>query len=126
MLAKLVVLLITITRAWSFAVQPDMNGQASRVSDVVKDAISSHEVLVFSKSYCPYCAKTKSLFSQLELKAHVIELDEREDGAAIQQALLEITGQRTVPNVFIKGKHLGGNDDTQRANAEGRLLRMLE
>jgi len=32
------------------------------------------------------------------------------DGSAIQAALLELTGQRTVPNVFINGKHLGGND----------------
>lgn len=33
-----------------------------------------------------------------------------EDGSEIQDALLEIVGKRTVPQVFIKGKHLGGSD----------------
>ena len=32
-----------------------------------------------------------------------------EDGADIQAALLELTGQKSVPNVFIHGKHVGGN-----------------
>jgi|TARA_B100000513_G_C11811418_1_gene155690 glutaredoxin 3 len=54
-----------------------------------------------------------------------MELNEREDGAEVQAALAELTGQRTVPNVFIKGQHLGGNDDTQRANRDGTLLKML-
>ena len=35
--------------------------------------------------------------------AYILELDEVDDGAEIQEALLEITGQRTVPNVFIGG-----------------------
>ena len=49
-----------------------------------------------------------------------------EEGAKLQDALLEVTGQRTVPNVFIGGKHLGGNDDTQKAAASGALAEMLK
>ena len=48
-----------------------------------------------------------------------------EDGAALQNALLQMTGQRTVPSVFVKGTHLGGNDDTQKAAREGKLQEML-
>ena len=54
-----------------------------------------------------------------------MELNEREDGAEVQAALAELTGQRTVPNVFIKGQHLGGNDDTQRAARSGKLQELL-
>ena len=36
-----------------------------------------------------------------------------DDGAAIQDALQDLTGQRTVPNIFIKQKHIGGNSDLQ-------------
>lgn len=36
-----------------------------------------------------------------------------DDGAAIQDALEEITSQRSVPNIFIKQKHIGGNSDLQ-------------
>lgn len=68
---------------------------------------------MFSKSYCPYCKQTKSLLSELGAKAYIIELDQVSDGSQIQEALEEITGQRTVPNVFINHKHLGGNSDLQ-------------
>jgi glutaredoxin 3 len=52
-------------------------------------------------------------------------LDKLDNGSEIQSALLDITGQRTVPNVFIKGKHLGGNDVTQAAAKNGKLKEML-
>lgn len=55
------------------------------------------------------------------MNAVVIELDERDDGDAIQAALQQITGQRTVPNVFVKGKHIGGCDDTLAAHKRGTL-----
>ncbi len=82
-------------------------------------------MVVFSKTYCPYCTATKSLFKDLEINAKVIELDVVSDGDRIQSALLDLTGQRTVPNVFIKGKHLGGNDKTQEAARTGKLQQLL-
>lgn len=36
-----------------------------------------------------------------------------DDGSAIQAALSDITGQSTVPNIFIKQEHIGGNSDLQ-------------
>jgi glutaredoxin 3 len=36
-----------------------------------------------------------------------------------------MSGQKSVPNVFVKGKHMGGNDDTQAAAKEGKLQEML-
>lgn len=56
----------------------------------------------------------------------VVELDERADGGAIQQALARMTGQRSVPNVFVQGQHIGGNDDTQAAAQSGKLQQLLE
>jgi len=80
---------------------------------------------VFSKSYCPYCTSTKRLLSEMNAKPKIFELDEMNDGDQIQRTLYELTGQRTVPNVFVKGKHLGGNDDTHAAARSGRLNEML-
>ena len=40
-------------------------------------------------------------------------------------ALLELTKQRTVPNVFVNGQHLGGCDDTMAAISSGKLAKML-
>ena len=65
------------------------------------------------------------MFKELKKKPHVIELDEREDGSNIQDALGEIIGRRTVPQVFINGKHLGGSDDTVEAYESGELAQLL-
>ena len=83
-------------------------------------------MIIFSKSYCPYCKTCKSTFLKVpNANAKVIELDQVPGGSAMQQYLMEKTGQRTVPNVFVNGKHLGGNDDTQAAFRSGKLTEML-
>ena len=48
------------------------------------------------------------------------------DGAERQAALLQISGQRTVPNIFINGKHLGGNSDLCDALEDGELQELLD
>lgn len=59
--------------------------------------VKENKVVVFSKSYCPYCKKAKAALADSGLKAYqLIELDERDDGDAIQDALLEITKGRSV------------------------------
>ncbi|XP_044471252.1 glutaredoxin-C4-like [Mangifera indica] len=91
----------------------------------VKKTISSHDIVIFSKSYCPYCKRAKAVFKELNQVPHVIELNERADGSDIQDALLEIVGRRTVPQVFINGKHIGGSDDTVEAYESGKLAKLL-
>ncbi|KAL8722470.1 MAG: hypothetical protein Q9181_007482 [Wetmoreana brouardii] len=75
--------------------------------------IDENAVAVFSKSYCPYCRASKTLLSELGAKFFVIEMDQVDDGADLQDALEEISGQRTVPNIYIQQKHIGGNSDLQ-------------
>jgi glutaredoxin 3 len=85
-------------------------------------------VVVFSKTYCPYCTRTKDLFQSLNVVGNdimIYELDTMKNGDAIQNALLSLTGQRTVPNVFVLGQQIGGNDKTQAAAQTGRLQKML-
>lgn len=47
-----------------------------------------------------------------------------EDGSDIQAALAELTSQRTVPNIFINQKHIGGNSDLQAK--KGQLPGLLK
>ena len=61
----------------------------------------------------------------MNIDAKVYELDKMDDGADIQDELLSKTGQKTVPNVFIKGEHIGGNDDTQAAAKSGKINEIL-
>ncbi|EOD03638.1 putative glutaredoxin [Emiliania huxleyi CCMP1516] len=87
--------------------------------------VAAHPVVVYSKSRCGYSARTKSLFDSLGVEYHAVELDKAADGAAMQTALARLTKQRTVPNVFVRGSHLGGNDATQAAALSGELQKML-
>jgi glutaredoxin 3 len=101
----------------------------AQVNDPVafaKNEIATNDIMIFSKSYCPYCDATKATFAKMDgVKPKIIELDVVENGPAIQAALQEMTGQRTVPNVFVKGTHIGGNDDTQLAVKMGKIKKML-
>eukprot|EP00600_Ochromonadales_sp_CCMP1393_P007445 CAMPEP_0174962924 /NCGR_PEP_ID=MMETSP0004_2-20121128/5041_1 /TAXON_ID=420556 /ORGANISM="Ochromonas sp., Strain CCMP1393" /LENGTH=99 /DNA_ID=CAMNT_0016211485 /DNA_START=129 /DNA_END=428 /DNA_ORIENTATION=+ len=89
-------------------------------------AIKENKVMVFSKSYCPFCLKTKMTLDGLGITYGVLELDKMDEGTDIQAELLSMTGQRTVPNVFVKGKHVGGNDDTQAAIKSGSFQAALD
>ena len=70
-------------------------------------------------------ASSSACFAMVSCKIRGQEGEELDDGEAIQADLAELTGQRTVPSVWIKGTHLGGNDDTQKALASGDLEKML-
>ncbi|CAK9438701.1 uncharacterized protein LODBEIA_P29250 [Lodderomyces beijingensis] len=94
---------------------------SAEVKDKVEKLIKEKPIFIASKTYCPYCAQTKKTIDAITKEAYILELDEVDDGASIQEALLEITGQRTVPNVFIGGKHIGGNSDVQALKSKGEL-----
>jgi len=84
-------------------------------------------VVVFSKTYCPYCIKAKRALTAAGCKDFVVhELDERADGAEIQTVLGTMTGATSVPRVFVAGKFIGGGDDTAALQASGRLRPLLE
>jgi glutaredoxin 3 len=55
---------------------------------------------------------------QSSSESSTILTDSADDGAALQDALEEITGQRSVPNIFISQKHIGGNSDLQAKKGE--------
>lgn len=94
-------------------------------AEFINTEIASSDVVVFSKSWCPYCTTTKNTLRKLNIDAKIFELDKINNGSDIQSALASLTGQRTVPSVFVKGVHMGGNDDTQHAARSGKLQKML-
>ncbi|KAF8635292.1 hypothetical protein AX15_000470 [Amanita polypyramis BW_CC] len=115
----------TVARRFSSA--NNTNTNMASVKELVESTISDNRVVIFSKSWCPYCRKAKDLFAT-NYKGEepvVFELDEREDGSAIQNYLVQKTGQRTVPNIFVMKQHIGGSDDTNAAQRKGKLAELL-
>ncbi|KAK9749672.1 hypothetical protein RND81_02G142500 [Saponaria officinalis] len=106
----------------------DVNNTAmadNSASAFVNNVIYSHRIAVFSKSYCGYSLRAKRIFKDLDEQPFVVELDLRDDGYEIQNVLLELVGRRTVPQVFVNGKHIGGSDDLKSAVTSGQLQKYL-
>eukprot|EP00794_Sanderia_malayensis_P006227 gene6227-6943_t len=97
----------------------------AEIKQLIDKSIAENVVMIFSKSYCPFCKKVKALFESLGVAYNALELDIEANGEAIQAELANKTGQKTVPNVFIKGNHVGGADSVTKAHSEGKLLQML-
>lgn len=69
--------------------------------------------------------KAKELFQGLQIPFNNLDLDLVENGSQIQNELATLTNQRTVPNIFIKGQHVGGCDKVHQLQSEGKLLSMI-
>ena len=80
-------------------------------------------VKIYATGSCPYCVQAKQLLQQrgvTELQEIRIDLvpDER-------QKMIEITGRRTVPQIFIGDTHVGGCDDLVALDSRGGLQPLL-
>lgn len=81
-------------------------------------------VKMFTTAVCPYCVRAKQV-----LKARGVDQIEeiRIDTDPVQrQHMMEITGRRTVPQIFIGTTHVGGCDDLMALDARGALLPLLQ
>jgi len=101
-----------------FTSSATMSAAKTKAQSIIDD----NAVAVFSKSWCPYCKASKALLTEMGAKFYTIELDQVDDGSAIQSALAEMTGQSSVPNIFIKQEHIGGNSDLQAKKGELKNL----
>ncbi|KAK5656856.1 hypothetical protein OQA88_4404 [Cercophora sp. LCS_1] len=112
-----------IFRRFFSSTSPTMSEAAQKK---VQQLIDDNGVVVFSKSYCPYCQNSKRILDGYGAKYAAYELNQEQDGADLQDALLKITGQRTVPNIFIGKQHIGGNSDLEAVVGKGKDGKQIE
>ena len=80
------------------------------------------EVVIYRTPHCGYCVRVHQL---LEAKGVAFkEVDVSEDEGK-RRWLLDVTKRRTVPQVFINGKPVGGFDELSRLSRSGELDRLL-
>ncbi|KAL6527722.1 Glutaredoxin-C5, chloroplastic [Orobanche minor] len=90
----------------------------SRLEETVKKTVGENPVVVYSKTWCSYSSEVKSLFRRVGVDPLVIELDQLgPQGPQLQKTLERLTGQHTVPNVFI--------GDTIKLHRKGDLELLL-
>jgi glutaredoxin 3 len=78
----------------------------------------SADVLIYLTQWCPYCRAAKDLLGDKKVRYTEIDVDDRQD---LRKWLVTATGQRTVPQIFINGKSIGGFSDMEALDAAGEL-----
>jgi glutaredoxin 3 len=81
-------------------------------------------VKMYTTAVCPYCIRAKQI-----LKSKGVEQIEEvriDADPAARGHMMEITGRRTVPQIFIGETHVGGCDDLMALDAKGGLLPLLQ
>ncbi|MDQ8034011.1 glutaredoxin 3 [Bordetella genomosp. 1] len=81
------------------------------------------KVVMYSKDYCPYCSRAEKLL--LDRGVTDLEKIQIDRDAAQRDIMIERTGRRTVPQIFIGDTHVGGCDDLQALDRSGGLLPLL-
>jgi glutaredoxin 3 len=80
-------------------------------------------VKMYTTQVCPYCVRAKSLLKQRgvdQIEEIRVDLD-----PAQRDAMIELTGRRTVPQIFIGETHVGGCDDLIALDQKGGLQSLL-
>ncbi len=80
-------------------------------------------VLMYTTAICPYCVRAKKLLAARGVTA--IEEVRVDLDPARRDEMMEKTGRRTVPQIFIGDTHVGGCDDLHALDAAGGLLPLL-
>ena len=80
-------------------------------------------VKMYTTAVCPYCIRAKQLLAARGVQQ--IEEIRIDDDVAQRMKMIEITGRRTVPQIFIGENHVGGCDDLMALDGRGELIPML-
>lgn len=83
---------------------------------------SKPEVLMYSTDWCGYCQRARNLLARRGVTPREIKVDEEPDARA---TMLRETGRRSVPQIFIGGRHVGGYDELAQLERSGELDELL-
>ena len=83
----------------------------------------TNKVVMYTTGFCPYCARAEMLLNERgvsEIEKIRIDVDTEQ-----RTLMMERTGRRTVPQIYIGQTHVGGFDDLAALDREGKLLPLI-
>jgi len=80
-------------------------------------------VEIYTTKTCPYCVRAKNLLNAKDVDFK--EIDVTGDDVGREALLKKSGGMRTVPQIFINGKHIGGCDNLYELEEKGELSKLL-
>jgi glutaredoxin 3 len=85
--------------------------------------MSRPDVVVYLAGWCPYCQRARGLLAKKGVQFREIDVD---DDPQLREEMIARSGRRTVPQIFIGEKHVGGCDDLLALDERGELDRLLQ
>lgn len=83
----------------------------------------THDIVMYSTAWCGYCQRARNLLERKGVAVHEIKIDE--DPQQRDVMLQRSGGRRTVPQIFIGERHIGGYDDLAALDRAGELDKLL-
>jgi glutaredoxin 3 len=80
-------------------------------------------VTVYVSDWCPYCQRAKALLASKNVAFSEINV---EDDAKFREQMIARSNRRTVPQIFIGDRHVGGCDDLFELDRSGELDRLIQ
>jgi glutaredoxin 3 len=80
-------------------------------------------VTLYVSDWCPYCQRAKGLLTQKNIAFSEINVEE---DVKFRDEMIARSNQRTVPQIFLGDKHIGGCDDLYALNDSGELDRLIQ
>jgi glutaredoxin 3 len=90
---------------------------------LLEESRAMNSVTMYTTQVCPFCVRAKALLRQrgvAEIEEIRIDID-----AEARQRMVQVTGRRTVPQIFIGDTHVGGCDDLIALDQRGGLMPLL-
>lgn len=85
--------------------------------------MSQPDIVLYATGWCPYCQRARGLLAKKGLAFKEVDIDE---DAKLREEMMARSGRRTVPQIFIGDKHIGGCDDLFALDASGELDRLTK
>ena len=85
---------------------------------------SAAEIVMYSTAWCGYCQRARNLLERKGAAVREVKIDE--DPKERDIMLARSNGRRTVPQIFIGERHVGGYDDLAALDRSGELDRLLK
>jgi glutaredoxin 3 len=80
-------------------------------------------VTLYVSGWCPYCERAKGLLTQKQVVFNEVNVEEDEK---FREEMLARSNRRTVPQIFIGDRHVGGCDDLFALDRSGELDRLIQ
>jgi len=83
---------------------------------------NTRQIVIYSKEYCPYCRMARQLLDNKGVDYQLIDIEGKHE---LREHMIEKSGRRTVPQIFVGDHHVGGFDDLNALERTGKLDDLL-